>query len=90
MFNDTYRNLTNDPAPPFDRFNSLLISRFPPGQLHDSVDDPFPIANPGRLSLRRFLRTQGTPHPSVRTLVIQANVGNLRALMNTERGASIL
>ena len=78
--NDVYRNLTNDPASPFDEFSRILANAWP----------PFPVPSGLGLSLRRFLEIHGSPYPSVRDLVAQANVGNVRALMNTQRSKSLM
>lgn len=87
---DVYTNLTTDPSA-FEDFRGLLAARFPPGQVFNVESfNPFPLSTGRRLSLSRLLETQESPSPRVRDLVSHANVGNVRALLNTARRQTLL
>lgn len=86
-----YRNLTLD-TNGFTGFAALLAARFPPGipsGLKGSTN-PFPVPNPQRLSLSRYLTAHPLGGSTVRDRIRTLNVGNLRAVLNSDRRASLL
>jgi len=87
-----YRKLTQDTGG-FGILSSLLERRFPSGRpsgLAGSAD-PFPLPGNSRLSVKRFMAKKGLS-PTLIGHVMKANVrqGNLRALLNSDRPASLL
>jgi hypothetical protein len=88
-----YKNLTEDPSDPFPSFKQLLDSFFPGTTTISgpNLDNPFPLATSRSLSLVRYLAA----HPleegqSIKDLVRSKNVGNMRAVLNSDRPASLL
>jgi hypothetical protein len=90
-----YRNLTNDKSDPFPNFKQLLDTTFPPDKVSaipgSNPDDPFPLPTTRSLSLNRYL----TAHPllggeSLKDRIGSKNIGNLRAVLNSDRPASLL
>jgi hypothetical protein len=86
-----YQNLTQD-TNAFSDFASILATKFPPGTksgLNGSVN-PFPLPSPRSLSLKRYLIAHPLAGGTIRNRVRTLNVGNLRAVMNSDRRASEL
>jgi hypothetical protein len=86
-----YHNLTQDSAV-FNTFADLLASKFPPGipsGLTGSTN-PFPIPSSHSLSLRRFLTAHPLGGGSIKDLISSKNIGELRAVLNSDRPASLL
>jgi hypothetical protein len=89
-----YRNLTNDKSDPFPDFKQLLDTTFPPDKVSaipgSNPDDPFPLPTSRSLSLNRYL----SAHPllageSIKDRIRSKNIGNLRAVLNSDRPASL-
>jgi hypothetical protein len=86
-----YHNLTQD-ANAFPAFAAILAAKFPLGLssgLKGSTD-PFPLPSPGLLSLRRYLGAHPLAGSTVRNRIQTLNVGNLKAVLNSDRRASLL
>jgi hypothetical protein len=90
-----YQKLTNDKSDPFPYFKQLLDTTFPPDQVSaisgSNPDDPFPLPSTRALSLNRYLAA----HPllggeSIKDRIGSKNIGNLRAVLNSDRPASLL
>lgn len=88
-----YRNLTSDTADPFPSFKAVVDAAFPGTSTITSgnLDNPFPLPTFRSLSLKRYLAA----HPlqgggSMRDRVRSKNIGNLRAVLNSDRPASLL
>jgi len=87
-----YHNLTQD-SNAIATFQALLNAKFPPGvpsNLAGSTN-PFPLPSSKSLSLKRYLAAnpllQGE---SIRDRIRSKNVGNMRAVLNSDRPASLL
>jgi hypothetical protein len=89
-----YRNLTNDKSDPLPDFKQLLDTTFPPDKVSaipgSNPDDPFPLPTSRSLSLNRYL----SAHPllggeSIKDRIRSKNIGNLRAVLNSDRPASL-
>jgi hypothetical protein len=89
-----YENLTNDKGDPFPQFKQLLDAKFPQDKVSaipgPNPDDPFPLPTSRSLSLKRYLAA----HPlldgeSIRGRIALKNIGNLRAVLNSDRPASV-
>jgi hypothetical protein len=92
-----YINLTQDSKPfqnfsPFQKFMGIIEKRFPLGKAADisGSTDPFPLPAVGRLSAKHFL-TKNEMDLKLLGQTIRANryLGNLRALLNSDRRASL-
>jgi hypothetical protein len=86
-----YKNLTQD-TNGFSEFASMLAAKFPPGTKSglDGSVNPFPLPSPRSLSLKRYLISHPLAGGTVRDRVRTLNVGNLRAVMNSDRRVSEL
>jgi hypothetical protein len=86
-----FTNLTTDHNG-FAPFSGILITRFPldvASGLNGSTN-PFPLPSSGVLSCRRFFARHPDGGPSFRQRVTSKNIGNLRALLNSDRPASLI
>jgi hypothetical protein len=88
-----YKNLTADPTDPFPTFKQVVDIAFPGTSTITSgnLDNPFPLPTPRSLSLVRYLAV----HPlqggeSIKDRIRSKNIGNLRAVLNSDRPASLL
>ncbi len=88
-----YKNLTADTADPFPSFKAVVDAAFPGTNTITSgnLDNPFQLPTSRSLSLVRYLAA----HPlqereSIKDRVISKNIGNLRAVLNSDRPASLL
>jgi hypothetical protein len=86
-----YANLTQD-RNGFVPFSALLLTKFPLGDASAETgrENPLPLPSPHVLSARRF----ATQHPlhgqTFRQLIASRNIGNVRALLNSDRAASLV
>jgi hypothetical protein len=88
---NVHKNLTQD-ANAFGPFAAVLAAKFPPGVpsgLNGSVN-PFPLPSFRSLSLKRYLAAHPLNGATLRSRVVALNVGNLRAVLNSDRIASDL
>lgn len=87
-----YANLTKDHGA-FPTFTNLLERAFPSGKPCGLVGsaDPFPLPSDARLSVRQFM-ANSEADPRLIGQVIRANrdLGNLRALLNSNRPVSLI
>lgn len=86
-----YHNLTQD-TNGFTGFSAILAAKFPPGVpsgLNGSTN-PFPAPSGQSLSVRRFLTAHPLAGSTVRGRIRTLNVGNLRAVLNSDRRACLL
>jgi hypothetical protein len=88
-----YKNLTNDTSSPFLAFKQILDTAFPGTKTITSgnLDNPFPLPTARSLSLVRYLAA----HPlqggeTIKGRVRSKNIGNLRAVLNSDRPASLI
>lgn len=87
-----YRNLTNDSADPFPVFKQVADAGFPGKTTFNSgnLDNPYPLATTRVLSAKRY----AVPHPlnnkSVSERIRSLKIGNLRAVLNSDRPASLI
>lgn len=86
-----YHNLTQD-ANAFPAFAAILAAKFPPGVSSGlpGSTNPFPLPNPRLLSLGRYLSAHPLVGSTLRNRIQSLNVGNLRAVLNSDRRASLL
>jgi len=87
-----YRNLTGDPDDPFPLFKQLLDTAFPGTSTITSgnLDNPFPLPSAAVLSTLRYLRKDAPGTKFLRQLINSKSVGQLRAVLNTDRQASLV
>ena len=87
-----YTNLTGDPNDPFPLFKQVLDAALPgTSTITDgNLDNPFPLPSAAVLSTLMYLRNDAPGTKFVRQLVVSNNVGQLRALLNTDRQASLV
>jgi hypothetical protein len=89
---NVYFNLTKDRGG-FQAFSNILEARFPSGTACGLVGsaDPFPLPSGARLSARQFM-VNSEMNPSLIGQVVRANreLGNMRALLNSNRPASLI
>ena len=86
-----YHNLTQDSGA-FPTFAALLASKFPLGVASKLVGstNPFPLPSGVMLSARQYLRKDAPGTKSLGKLVSSQNIGDLRALLNSDRPASLV
>ena len=87
-----YHNLTQD-SHAFAAFSALLAARFPPGVPSTLVGstNPFPLPSSRSLSLMRYLAANPLlQEESIGDRIRSKNVGNMRAVLNSDRPASLL
>lgn len=84
-----YHNLTQDSGA-FPAFSDLLATKFPPGTASNIGGNPFPLATPRALSARRYLASNPLNHSSFRERIASLNIGNLRAVLNSDRPVSLI
>jgi hypothetical protein len=88
-----YKNLTGDPGDPFPSFKKLLDDGFP-GQgtisTGPNLDNPFPLPENIVLSVRRYRDKDAPGVASVSQMISAKNLGQVRALLNSDRLASML
>jgi hypothetical protein len=90
-----YGDLTKDPSDPFPVFKQLLDSSFPgtttiPPTI-PNPDNPFPLPSSRLLSLKGYLSANPLVQgQSIGDRIRLKNVGNMRALLNTDRSASLV
>jgi hypothetical protein len=87
-----YRCLTADTTDPFLTFKQILDAAFPGTSTITSgnLDNPFPLPTSRSLSLVQYLAA----HPlqsgeSIKDRIRSKNIGNLRAVLNSDRPASL-
>jgi hypothetical protein len=87
-----YTNLTGDPDDPFPLFKQILDKAFPGKSTitAGNLDNPFPLPTAAVLSTLNYLRNDAPGTKFVRELVASKNVGGLRAVLNTDRRASLV
>ena len=87
-----YTNLTGDPNDPFPFFKQVLDNAFPEKSTitGGNLDNPFPLPSAAVLSTLKYLRSNAPGTKFVRQLVASKNVGQLRAVLNTDRRASLV
>ena len=88
----TYENLTQS-SNAFPTFAALLAARFPPGVPSglSGSSNPFPLPSSLSLSLKRYLAANSLQgQESIRDRVRSKNVGNLRAVLNSDQAAATL
>jgi hypothetical protein len=77
----------------FQTFSSLLEARFPSGTACDlaASADPFPLPSGARLSVKQLM-ANSEANPKLIGQVVRSNrdLGNLRALLNSNRPASLV
>jgi hypothetical protein len=76
----------------FKDFSDLLATKFPPGPPSGLVGsvNPFPLPTSRSLSLKKYLAVeQQDEGETIRKRVAVMNIGNLRAVLNSERRFSI-
>lgn len=87
-----YSNLTQD-RDAFQTFLAILKSKFPEGQPSNLAGstNPFPLPSGAVLSAKQFL-AKSEADPQLLGQIIRSNrdLGNLRALLNTNRPASLV
>lgn len=88
-----YQNLTKDSQVFASAFAPLLATKFPPGvpsNLAGSTN-PFPLPTSRVLSLSRYLAAHPlSPGQSLADMVGSKNIGNLRAILNSDRPVSLI
>jgi hypothetical protein len=85
-----YRNLTRDSGA-FSNFISLIDRKFPrDGPTFVTTNNPFPLPTAARLSALQYLRQDAPGTQGLRQLIADKNIGNLRALLNSDRPASLI
>lgn len=86
-----YTNLTQD-RNGFVPFSALLLTKFPLGDssAEKGSENPLPLPSPGVLSATRFLARHPLRGQTLRQLIASKNIGNLRALLNSDRVASLI
>jgi hypothetical protein len=87
-----YQNLTADTTDPFLTFKSILCTSFP-GQsviTAGNLDNPFPLPSGAELSTVQYLRKNAPGTKKLRQLIISKALGNLRAVLNSDRAASLV
>jgi hypothetical protein len=87
-----YHNLTRD-SHAFATFSALLAAKFPPGVPSTLVGstNPFPLPSSRSLSLVRYLAANPLlQEESIGERIRSKNVGNMRAVLNSDRPASLL
>lgn len=87
-----YKNLTSDLADPFPVFKLLLDTAFPGTSttMTGNLDNPFPLPSVAVLSTVRYLRNDAPGTNALRQLMLSKGVGNLRALLNSDRATSLV
>jgi hypothetical protein len=88
---DVYTNLTKDHNG-FAPFSALLLARFPLGSASTETgsENPFPLPSPSVLSAKRFLGRHPRNGQTLRQIVASKNIGDFRALLNSDRVASLV
>ena len=88
---NVYTNLTQDHNG-FVPFSALLLTKFPLGDAsaEKGSENPFPLPSPAVLSARRFLARHPRNGQTVRQIIASKNIGNFRALLNSDRVASLV
>jgi hypothetical protein len=87
-----YHNLTQD-SHAFAAFSALLAAKFPPGDPSTLVGstNPFPLPSSRSLSLEGYLAANPLlEEESIGERLRSKNVGNMRAVLNSDRPASLL
>jgi hypothetical protein len=81
-----YTNLTKD-SDAFPKFKELLDRKFPGSSAVNN--DPFPLPSAAVLSTLQYLHKD---HPGTKFLrqLVDSKAGNLRALLNSDRSASLI
>lgn len=87
-----YKNLTGDPGDPFPAFKRLLDTAFPGTSTitQGNLDNPFPLPSAAELSTLKYLRKDAPGTKVLRNPIASKNVGNLRALLNSDRTTSLV
>jgi hypothetical protein len=88
---DVYTNLTQDHNG-FAPFSALVLTKFPLGDAsaEKASENPFPLPSPAVLSARRFLARHPRSGQTLRQLIAFKNIGDFRALLNSNRVASLV
>jgi hypothetical protein len=92
LLEGVYYNLTQDSGI-FAGFAAILGRRFPPGVPSNLIGsaNPFPLPSAAELSLVRYLTKNPLgENESLRQRILSKDVGNLRAVLNSDRPASLV
>jgi hypothetical protein len=86
-----YANLTQDHNG-FGHFFAVLLAKFPLGDAsaQNGSENPFPLPSPAVLSARRFLARHPRNGQTLRQIIASKNIGSFRALLNSDRVASLV
>lgn len=87
-----YKNLTRDSGDPFPVFKGLLDTAFPGTAVitQGNLDNPFPLPSTAKLSTLQYLRKDAPGTKSLRDVIGSRYIGNLRAVLNSDRTVSLV